>query len=78
MNALTSFGVEKNIKTNLYRIYFLSGTLKLFLGDNIVTENASEALETDDVSFAFDELGNIMSDKDFIEHLESCIAFGGD
>lgn len=75
---LTSFGVEQNLKTKQYRIYFLSDTLKLFLGDEILTENSDKALETDDFSFAFEELTKLMNDEDFMEHLESCIAFGGD
>ena len=75
---LTSFGVEQNLKNKQYRIYFLADTLKLFLGEEILTENSDKALETDDFSFAFDELKKLMNDEDFMEHLEACIAFGGD
>lgn len=78
MLSLTSFGVEQNLKSKQYRIYFLSDTLKLYLGEDIITEEVSKALETDDILFAFDELNTIMQDKDFKEHLESCIALGGD
>ena len=78
MLSLTSFGVEQNLKSKLYRIYFLADTLKLYLGDSIITENPLEALETDDMGFAFEELTNIMQDEEFLEHLEACIALGGD
>lgn len=78
MLPLTSFGVEQNLKSKMYRVYFLSDTLKLYLGDKIVTENTDKALETDDFSFAFEELNKLMNDKDFLEHLEACLALGGD
>jgi len=78
MLSLTSFGVEQNLKTKLYRIYFLSDTLKLYLGEDIITENPTEALETEDISFAFEELYNVMQDDDFLTHLKACIALGGD
>ena len=78
MNTLTSFGVEQNIRTNMYRIYFLFGTLKFFLGEDIITEDATLALETEDMEFAFDELKQIMKDKDFLDHLEACSVLGGD
>lgn len=72
------FGVEQNKKTRNYRIFFVCGTTKLFLGDGILTENASNALESDTFFFAFEELKVLMGDKEFLEHLEACLAFGGD
>lgn len=78
MLPLSSFGVEQNLKSKLYRIYFIADTLKLYLGDEIITEEASKALESDDILFVFEELKNIMGDDDFVAHLEKCIAFGGD
>ncbi|NCD00338.1 MAG: hypothetical protein EOL95_11660 [Bacteroidia bacterium] len=76
--TLDSFGVEQNKKSKLYRIFFISGTTKLFLGDEILTEDATKALEADSFSFAFDELSSLMKDADFMLHLEACLAFGGD
>jgi len=78
MNFLTSFGVEQNLKSKQFRIYFLAETMKLYLGDNIITENATLALETEDIFFAFDELKKIIEDSEFLEHLEACVALGGD
>lgn len=78
MLSLTSFGVEQNIKTKQYRIYFLADTMKLYLGEEIITENPLKALETDDPSFAFRELSSLIDNKDFIEHLQACVALGGD
>ena len=76
--TLNSFGIEQNKKNNMYRIFFISGSTKLFLGDEILSEDATKALETDSFSFAFDELSSLMKDADFMLHLEACLAFGGD
>lgn len=78
MVTLDSFGVERNKKTKYYRIFFTHNTTKLFLGDEILTENASNALESDTFSFVFEELKKLMANKEFLEHLEACLAFGGD
>ena len=70
---VTSLGVNSDPLGQKYHIYFLSiyNSKKLFLGDNILTENLSEAIETDDMSEAVETLGELLGDEDFLEYLEA-------
>ena len=68
---LTSFGVGSDKLGDMFHIYFLSAhtAKKLYLGEDVLTEDLSEALQTDDMKFIVEELGNLLSDDVFMEYL---------
>lgn len=70
---VTAFGVESNRLGDEFRIYFFSqySLRKLYLGNDCVTEDASQALYSTDMSFITNELGKIITDQEFLDYLEA-------
>ena len=73
---LISFGVGCDVAGKKYHLWWLSSNnIKVFLADNKLTEDKSEAIETSDINFALEEQRELMKNKDFLESLESCFLF---
>lgn len=71
-HQVTAFGVESDKLGDEFRIYFFSqhNLRKMYLGQECVTEDASQALYSSDMSFITEELSNLLGDDDFMEYLE--------
>ena len=70
---ITSFGIGSDNLADNFHIWFLSvhNAKKLYYGDECVTENISDALTTDDINFATEELSNLLKDQEFLNYLEA-------
>ena len=70
---VTAFGIGSDKLGDKFHIYFLSvhNARKLYLADGELTEDLSQALQTDDMNFIAGELATLISDDDFMEYLES-------
>ncbi len=70
---VTSFGIGSDNLGDKFHIWFLSlhNAKKLYYGDECVTEELNEALTTDDINFAIEELKSLLDDQDFLDYLEA-------
>jgi len=74
--GLTSCGVGSNNLADEFHIYFMSvhSDTKLYFKQDSLTPNLSEAITTEDIGFAIDELNNLLSDKEFLAYLSDELA----
>ena len=74
---ITSLGIGCDKMADYFHIYFFSqhNMRKLYLADDSLTENISEALVSDDMSFIANELSELLKDKEFIDYLEKEMVF---
>jgi len=74
---LTGFGLQSDKLGDLFCIYFFSvhTQVKLYLGEDELTEDMSKALWSDDISFVASELTGLLQDDDFLLYLEGSLVF---
>lgn len=62
---------------DFFHIYFFSlhNMKKLYLGDECLTENLTEALTSDDMAFITNELNTLLHDEEFMSYLEANLVF---
>ena len=74
---LTAFGIGSDKLGDFFHIYFMSchTNVKLYLGDEELTEDLSKALTSDDINFVAGELTNLLNDEGFLEYLEGSLVF---
>jgi len=67
---LKAFGIEQ--ADGMYHISFVSQRNTIvYLADGVLTFDKKHRIETDDFSFAFKELSELMKNKDFLDDLEA-------
>jgi len=74
--GLSSFGVGSDNLGEVFHLYFISvsSSKKVYLGDDCLTEDLSEAITSDDMRFIIDELNTLLADKDFLLYLTDELA----
>jgi len=65
-----------DVSQSKYHIWFIStSNIKIFLGEDMLTEDRSQAIETDNMDFALSEMSDLLKNQDFIDELETYLLF---
>ncbi len=74
---VTEWGVKSDKLADNFFVYFHSShsLQTLYLGDGELVGEVDKALMSEDINFVTGELIDLLSDKDFMDYLESSFVF---